>query len=149
MRYEIWKGRIFLGGKRRTRTRVDRVKKHQFQWCRWWSGVFFFFNEPNHMLVGGVSVNSLFLHQGGLFAISVNKNHVCCGFVHHQVYPTMITSASGNIGVWKMPRILYRIIQIITQVNACCMTHVKTRSESLIKKYSWTSSYCFLLENVL
>ncbi len=66
-------------GKRRIRTRVDRVKKHTLRHLRHVSKIdiqqtyFFIVNYLNHMLVGGASVNSL-CQQGGLFALSVVVN---------------------------------------------------------------------------
>ncbi len=62
-------------GKRRVRTRVDRVKKHvpyhqrPWNWCL--ISVFFHVDYPNQTLVGRVSVNSV-CQQGGLFVLSIN-----------------------------------------------------------------------------
>ncbi len=74
MWFEIWKGRNKFA-KRRIRTRVYDTR---FTICAagaddwWWSFVIL---KSNHMLVSGVSVNSL-CQQGGLFALSVNRHSV-------------------------------------------------------------------------
>ncbi len=68
MRFETW-----------VRTRVDCIKKHApyhlRHWNWWLMSVFFQCWLSNHMLVGGVSVNSL-CQQGGPFALSVNRHSV-------------------------------------------------------------------------
>ncbi len=60
MRFEKGKKKF---GKRRARTRVDRVKKHTPYHLLHWNDVkqesFFSVGYPNHTLIGGVSVNSL------------------------------------------------------------------------------------------
>ncbi len=80
MWYEIWKGKKKFA-KRRIRIRVDHVKmsmthilpSHHWSW--WWAIVFYNLDQPNHALMGGVNVNSLY-QQGGLFALIVNRHSV-------------------------------------------------------------------------
>ncbi len=65
MRYDIWKGRKKVFG---SNSGQSRQKAHIYTFLKC-------VDHPNHMLVGGVSVNSL-CQQGRLFALSVNRHSV-------------------------------------------------------------------------
>ncbi len=81
MWFEIWKGRKKNCQKADSYLSWSHQNEfeHTFYHLRHWIWrqltVFCNFDQPNHTLVGGVSVNSL-CHQGGLFALSVNRHSV-------------------------------------------------------------------------